>query len=89
MIGIEIVIGALVTVIVQALRKLIGKIGSNLTILLVFALTLVGAALYNIGNEYVSVDFLSKWGTILSTQFTIWAVFVKYVWPKIKPEEKK
>ena len=87
MLGIEILIGAVVTVIVQILKKISTKLGSNLTIIIVFGLTLVGAVLFNIGKTYISADFLKSWGVILSTQFTIWSLFVKFIWPKTKPEE--
>ena len=87
--GIEIVIAALVTVVVQVVKKLIVKIGSNATFLLVFVLCFVAALLANIGKQYLSADFIKTFWVIVGSQFAIWGIFIKYMYPKLKGDDNK
>lgn len=80
----EIVIGALVAVLVQIIKKLVKHVGSNITILIVFALTALGAIAFDFGKEFITQDFFIRAGRIFSYQATIWALFVKYLYPQIK-----
>lgn len=80
----ELVIGALVTVIVQILKKTIKRLGADWTILLVFVLCFVGAALFNWGKSVVTQEMLKTFATILGTQYVVWGLFVKYIWPRLK-----
>jgi hypothetical protein len=87
--GIEIILGAVITLIVQLMKKINSKIGSNMTLVVVFVLLFVVAAIYTLLQEagIFSVEFFKTLGIITGTQFTFWGLFVKNIWPKVKVEE--
>lgn len=87
MTGIEVILGAAVTLAVQLLKKLSAKIGANYTFALVAVLTFLAAWAYNSFKGLISVEVLESWGKIASSQALIWAVFVKFVAPKLKFNE--
>lgn len=79
----ELAIGAIITLIVQVLKKAITKLGSDWTLLIVVVLTYLGAYLFNWGKGFITEEMIASWGKIAGYQFMIWGVFVKYIWPKI------
>jgi len=76
----EIAIGALVTVIVQTLKKVIVK-SAAISLSCSFLFSVYWWRCYSTLKVLFSVDFLKRWYYHL-TQFAIWGVFVKYIWPK-------
>jgi hypothetical protein len=78
----EIVLGALVTVLIQGYKKLVGKIGKDATVIAVFVLCFLAAFIYNVGKGLISVETLKSLGVIVGTQFVIWGFVVKYIFGK-------
>jgi len=85
----ELIVGAGVTVLVQLIKKLTNKLGSNWTILLVALLTLIGAYGFYWGKELVTADILATWGQVVGYQYIAWGFVVKYLWPKVKESYSK
>lgn len=88
MAGLEIVIGAAVTLIVQLIKRLGAKIGKDLTVVLVFVLCFIGSAAYTvfIKDTTFGKELIESFGKILAVQFSVWALVVQYIIPKV--EEK-
>lgn len=79
----ELIIAAVVTAIIQALKRLQVKIGSTWTLLVVAALTYIGAIAWNWGQGFITPALLESWGRIASYQFSIWAIVVKFILPQL------
>lgn len=77
----ELIIGAVITILTAIIRKLSGKIGTemmkNLTIIIVFVLALGGAFLFHKG--VINEGFITQWTEISAYAIAIYEVVYKRI----------